>query len=552
MPVTPHLTRRLPLLLAALLLTLLSVATARADGPETIPGEWGPATSGATRYDTDDAGAGLHNLFAWRETEALTAQPAETCEDIEFTDVDDEQVALVVTDADLIPESDASQLCIYFDARWSSFSAWALGARSIGDFRRIKRQMQPLLETAGIDPCRVAFWTAFDRQLRRQITLPDRYDAGRPCPVEVKTYGPVAGQRVREIEDTIALSADKAASLFGWRLTWPVRVHVYDTLDSFVTGNREEGGDEGASRSDLEDVPGITGAPLANGGFGQLINVEDLADSSDLRRVVAHEYAHVVQAGVLGDPDVLPFFAIEGSAEYFASLIAGAEQPGLARRFRNAISEERSNQALPLRELIRPTTVGQFDASYARGYAAMRYLAAEWGPDSFVRLYKENIGGTPERFLEAMNRLTGKSLDAFDAELRRYLLAEGAKAATIGRASFTANSRLLDIVTVRRGVDRRITGAEQFTRSDSAAIVVFTWECLSSPLRGEVRMIAPGGRPFVTFSGSNGAGCGEGAAVELALDRAFGAGIPRSLPGIWTAEVYADSVLQGSVTFVVE
>jgi hypothetical protein len=343
--------------------------------------------------------------------------------------------------------------------------------------------------------------------------------------------------------------------MFDWELSWPVRIHIYDNLDAYVTGNRDEGGDESASRETLEDVPGITGAPMANGGFGQLINLEELRDPADLRRVLTHEFAHVVQAGVLGDPDDLPFFVVEGGAEYFASLIVGPEHGGLVRRFREAMSDERTNQAVPLREIVRapnPNDGNRFSASYSRGYAAMRFLVAEWGQESFVRLHRENIGGTPERFIEALSRLTGKSLDGFDADLRRYLLTEAAKPAAVGRITFPANSRLIDMTTAYVTPDRTLEIRERFTRTHDSLRVLFAWECLTAPIRGEVRIIAPDGRPFTSFGGTSGPGCDESAGISLPLDLSVGGFTARMLPGTWTAEIYADGTLQGAITFVME
>jgi hypothetical protein len=544
--------RRLPALIIALFLAALISTTVQADEPETFRGEWTRLRPDVS-YNDAPTGSHVRSLLSWREKEAFTAQVAETCDDIEFTDVPAGRVILVATDANLLAESDGSRLCLFFDTRWKSYSAWTLRARTIEEFRRTKQQLQPIIGAADIDPCDIAFWTSFDQRLRREIDLRDRYDAGRSCPAEIVTHGPAGEQRRREIESTIAQASDTAKRLFAWELSWPVRVHIYDNLDAYVTGNREEGGDESASRASLEDVPGITGAPLASGGFGQLVNLEELRDPADLRRVLTHEYAHLVQAGVLGDPDDLPFFVVEGGAEYFASLVVGAEHAGLVRRFREAMSDERTNQAVPLREIVRvPDDENRTNASYSRGYAAMRYLVAEWGQESFVRLHRENIGGTPERFIEAMSRLTGKSLDGFDAELRRFLLSEAAKPATVGRSTFPANSRLIDMTTAFVTSDRTLEIRERFTRSQDSVRVLFAWECLNVPIRGEVRVIAPDGRPFSSFGGTSGPGCDEAAGISLPLDVPIGSYSARMLSGTWTAEIYADGTLQGVITFVVE
>jgi hypothetical protein len=82
--------------------------------------------------------------------------------------------------------------------------------------------------------------------------------------------------------------------------------------------------------------------------------------------------------------------------------------------------------------------------------------------------------------------------------------------------------------------------------------VLFAWECLNVPIRGEVRIIAPDGRQFTSFGGTSGPGCDETAGISLPLDVPIGGYAARALPGIWTAEIYADGTLQGAITFILE
>jgi hypothetical protein len=271
--------------------------------------------------------------------------------------------------------------------------------------------------------------------------------------------------------------------------------------------------------------------------------------------LVAHEFAHVAQAGLLGHPDFLPFFAIEGGAEYFASLVVGPEQKNLAGRFREAVADERAGRTVPLRELIaepREDDRARVAASYARGYAAMRFLTARWGTESFTRLHRDNVDGDPERFLGAMARLTGLSLDDFDRELAAYLIAQTSTTATVGRATLAPNSMLADLVTARPLGATNAEPVDRFARSDAAVLILFTWECLPRAIRGEARVIAPDGGLFTTFSGTSGPGCDVDNYIELRLDREINGRAPRSLPGTWRVEIYADGVLQGSVAFDVE
>ena len=488
------------------------------------------------------------------DSAAATAQTGPTCAE---ADTGDPNVGLLFSDADLVAESDGSRLCIFFDYRWESYEAWLLNQRSIEEFRRTKALLQPLLPTIGIDPCHVAFWTSFDRQLRRQITLDDRYDAGQNCTPEVRARGTRSEQRADEIADSIAASAAAAAEVFGWRLSWPLRVYAYDTHQDFVEGYRREGGNSRATTASLTSVRGVSGI-LANGQFGYLLSTSLFPDVADLRMLVAHEFAHIAQFAIMGryPPDVLPFFVVEGSAEYFASLVVGPEQRDLAGRFWEAIGDERTGRAVALRDLVdEPADDDQTRtfAAYSRGYAAMRLLTARWGRDSIARLHRESVGGTPSDALQALRRTTGLTLDALDAELSAYLLAEAKKPITVGRVSYAANTRLVQLGTARPVSSTRIAGAERFSRTDAAVYIALAWECLAQPVTAQIRIFGPERQSFASgVAQSRRSGCDVAHATAFPLGEPINGRIARSLPGTWTAEIYVDGVLQGTVTFEVE
>jgi hypothetical protein len=160
-----------------------------------------------------------------------------------------------------------------------------------------------------------------------------------------------------------------------------------------------------------------------------LVDTSRFPDPVDLRMLLAHEFAHVAQAGLLSNTSTLPFFVIEGGAEYVASLVVGRDQRDLADRLHTAITDEARGEATPLSDLIaRPSSsdLARMSAAYSRGYAAMRFLTERWGLDSFTRLHQENVGGTPELFIENLTNVTGMNLDEFDRELRVWLLRQRA------------------------------------------------------------------------------------------------------------------------------
>jgi hypothetical protein len=401
-------------IIAILTATLAFAPTARADEPAP---PWG--TIGTVSH---------RDLDAWRSKAAGQAQPAADCWSLAFSDVEASRLQLVLTDADMLAGGDGTRACVFHDARWSSYGVILINQQSIGEFRRTKSQLQPLIVEAEVDPCQIAFWTTPVPVVQQQMTLNDRNDAARYCAPEVISHGPNSERRVDEVRASADASVIAAESAFGWPFTWPVRVHLYDTHEDFVNGKRIEGGDDRAFSQSLEFSFGVT-TVLANGMVGILIDVSRFPEPIDLRMLLAHELAHVAQAGLLGHTNLLPFFVIEGGAEYVASLVVGQDQRDLADRLHTAVTDESRGTAMTLRDLIaRPpnSDLALTSAAYSRGYAAMRFLSERWGLDSFTRLHQENVGGSPATFIENLARATSMSLDEFERELRAWLLRQAA------------------------------------------------------------------------------------------------------------------------------
>lgn len=405
--------RRWPAAVALAVLALAAfVSTARADEP-------GPETGTPADATVQDLGGRLDAAFS-------QMRPARSCQEMAASEVERDRYELVLTDADLIAQSDGSLFCLFFDHRWGSYEAVLLNQRSIEEFRRAKESLLPLVVDAGVDPCAIATWVAPDPAIQARFTRQDFNGTTYLCSPVIFRHGRVADATVDQVHASFVASIQTAEEVLGWSLTLPIRVHLYDSHDALVNGKRVEGGDERANARTYESVYGIT-TLLDNGMVGILLDTSNFPDPLDLRMLIAHEFAHIAQTGLMGNPNVLPFFVAEGGAEYFASLVVGADQWYLANRFWSAVADEQAGNVVPLRALIEKP--GESDrramlASYSRGYAAMRYLAEVWGRDSFFLLHKQSVGGTPQTFVQNLVRLTGMSLDAFDRALSKWLLAQ--------------------------------------------------------------------------------------------------------------------------------
>lgn len=573
------------LLAAALLLALVATWTgtpARGQSPASGESAWEQGrvqTAAAPRAELAPLGAWSAPDVALSMPDAERAAPEiaqadlpRLCRQIRFSDTNDLQLTL--TDADLLASGDGSRACLFYDTRWDSYSVWLLNQGSLAQFRQTKALFQPLLAAAGIDPCRIGFWTSVDRTLQRMLTRPDRQDAGTRCEPDVISQGSLGAARATEVRAALAEITAAAEGRFGWALVWPLRVYIYDDHPAFVRGMQVEGGDDKATATSLRTTFGSAGV-IANGMTGFLVDLSRFPQSDDLKMLAAHEYAHIAQTGATGCTCSLPFFVSEGGAEWFASTIVGVEQRDLAARLAEAVTDEQRGRATPLRELIRKPAESdraRTAAGYSRGYAALRLLADRWGEESITRLHAEHLGGTPEGFVASLARVTGLSLDAFDQQVGRYLRERAgiepspppspaptrAPVATAGPSvpangastTLAPGSALVWLNTYRALADGSLQEAARFARTDRSVLIRFEWSCLDATVQGEARIFAPNGNRFSTFSGTSGPGCGERLRLEFDLDDSSRGAAPRAFPGQWRVEVFADGVLHGTVTFV--
>lgn len=565
--------------LAALLFVLAAIALGGAVTAQEPPGDhvWslsadqGLPSARAALRDLDTS-----EIDEW-QAPLVEQRAGLTCDQLQFSDAQDD--VLTLTDADLLANGASSRFCLYFDPHWDSYYVELLNLRSVDEFRQAKSQFQPMLARAGINACDIGFWSTPDRTIGRALSSSDLKDAGQRCEPTIYSHGPKSAARVEEARGFLKAAVAKGEEVFLWPISWPLRVHLYDDHSTFLTGIQTEGGDTRATERSIRFTYGRT-TTIANGMEGFMVDLARFPQPTDLQMLISHEYTHVAQAGALGGSSTLPYFVIEGGAEYFASLIVGPEQRDLAGRYREAVSDERANAAIPLRELVDrpgPDDSDRALAGYSRGYAAMRLLTSRWGAQSYAALLLQNKNGTPAHYLEALTQLTGLSLDGFDQQVSAFLrdpantpttLAPlptvsptprpGASPTPSPRATpapvpavIPGGSQMLDIVAARSrpSGDGTIEEASIFGGADRSVFVIFHWSCLDHQIQGEARVIAPDGSEFAAFRGTNGPGCADSASIELVLDEHFGGRTARSQPGAWLIEIYADGALQASLPF---
>lgn len=322
---------------------------------------------------------------------------------------------LVLTDAQMFAGSPGNRVCVFWDRLWRVYGVYPLNHRSLDEFRETKSAILPRMEEAGIDVCRIAYFQPVGRGATNQNLW---HDVGRRCEAEIVAHGSRSERRLDEVRVSLAAAQARTEELLGWPLSWPLRIHVYDNKDDYVEGIRVDAG---------ANVPEYKAKQSAGMAITQpdritaiALDISGFPTQDDMTELVAHEYHHIAQNAVLGASSTLPYFVKEGGAEYFASLVVGADQRGLRILFQKAVDDERAKKAKPLSMLIMDFGAVSPEA-YSRGYAAMRFLVARWGEEAFLQLYMDNIDGTANQYLLNMTRVTNMTLDEFDRELNAWL-----------------------------------------------------------------------------------------------------------------------------------
>lgn len=323
---------------------------------------------------------------------------------------------LVLTDAGLLAGSSGQRLCIFWDNLADSYAIYSINNRNGAHFRETKAELLPLVIAAGVDPCQIAYWSPTVSTVQRATHFGDWHDVGTVCEPVIKGYGPKSEARVDEVRAAIDRSRTKAEELFGWSLTWPIRVYLYDTEDRYRDGVLADGRLSAAGVDKRTAGVAITHADYFTVVAIDLSKVEK---PEHLATIVAHEFGHVAQSGVLGCTCFLPSWAVEGGADFFASLVE-PDSMWLKIRFQLAVEEIHAAKYTPLSRLARNTNYPTL-AAYTRGHAAYRYLEHRWGEGVYARLYLENAGGTPDLFLRNMSQLTGLTIDEFDRDMNEWL-----------------------------------------------------------------------------------------------------------------------------------
>jgi hypothetical protein len=333
-------------------------------------------------------------------------------------------LAVVLTDRDLAG-ADETGLCIVARPDEDTFIAYLPNVFTTDAFRAAKARYGAALaeDSAAFDVCRIGSWRPLNREGTPPVPLSaaDQLDGPATCPPRIVARGPAAEGWIAAVEESLAAIAARATADLGITPRRPLTVELYADQAAFaaaVTGAAQGDGPPprvGDGRSLILLSPAR--------GMVIRLNLTGIPDAAALRRRLAHEYVHFLQAAAGGTLDAYPMWFLEGQAEYEMERLAGREQGRLAE----AAGRARADAAPRLPELVTAADWAAAearlgaDAVYAHAYGAVAFLAERWGYEATVRLLAAGSDVEPDRFAATLAAVTGLDAEGLDRALAAWL-----------------------------------------------------------------------------------------------------------------------------------
>jgi hypothetical protein len=327
-----------------------------------------------------------------------------------------------------------TQLCLVYHPTLEAYSAFIFPVATADAFRAAKTMAVARLPAAGVDVCRVGMWMGLGPPGSPPLDLDDydRLELPARCAPRVVAGDEGATRLLPQVRDAL----DRAASVTAREMEWqqnraltlivyadpeaaavPVGLLHHDALPQTLAARARSGE-----------------ATTLRGPFGHLVRFPMYAaggtasrPASYLDAGLVHELTHFAQLAHAA-PDSIPYWFLEGQAEYMEARAADRAEAALAL----AVLAQRAGRAVALADLTRADQWhGQAQGPsrgevFGRAYAALLFLAERHGFPATVQLLRDTGSGTHEQFYTHLSRLAGMDLPAFERALDAWLEARGA------------------------------------------------------------------------------------------------------------------------------
>jgi hypothetical protein len=346
-------------------------------------------------------------------------------------------------------------------------------------FRAAREDAIRRLIDDGFDVCNIGTWGVYGRfSDSDRLYMDDMLNLPVECSPRVVAADGGADGKLDEVRDAVSRSVEITADQMGWRPNRSLTLIALTDVNAAIATYRRFMGSSADVTQMARDGRSVS---IRRSIYGSLIlvNLTRNSSSAAVNAFVYHEYTHFAQGGIVGTNDYLPKWFIEGQAvfqesrnttsavgEYLARYAEKAQRNGTAVRL--------ANIALP-RDWNAQEAKGQdgSDAAYARGFAAVSFLAKRHGFEATVKLLRDNHNGSIDRFNELLADLTGMDLDALDDSVGTWLvtgtLPGAARPAATTTAQPATGGQVTTTVAQATGGTQPATGTQPVSVTQTAA-----------------------------------------------------------------------------------
>ena len=240
----------------------------------------------------------------------------------------------------------------------------------------------------------------------------------------------LSGQRhqkyARPVREALGIAMAYTAQKYGWRPTYPVCVHFFNSQTDFASGLEQLAGLSAGEAARRSKFWGTTGIDTANGLDAIYINAGIVNEPTLMGRLAAHEYFHVLQSHL---PTIAaPAWFLEGLAEWEMMSLLGFRYENWFILLQDDV---RRGRDVPLADLegwdqwqtVNSAESQAFTGPYWKAAAAIMFIEATGGPDAPVAMLRgaQDAVPAPVPFSTALLQVTGITLDEFDDRLREFI-----------------------------------------------------------------------------------------------------------------------------------
>jgi hypothetical protein len=243
-------------------------------------------------------------------------------------------------------------------------------------------------------------------------------------PPTVETLDPGAEALRPIVEKHLRAVVDLTDEQMGWRPDFPITVYVATDVKAAVANAERVKGTVASAREGTSETRRERNGSAVTTFVA--LNLTHRSDRSEevIRAFLAHEWTHAAQLSMADGNRGLPVWFFEGQAVY--QELRNSSPIVSGRYLKQTVQDSRAGAEISLVNLgtldqwNMAIDADRWDSAYGRGYAAVRYLAEQYGFAATLPLLTESHQDQ-QRFWQLIKDLTGLDPVEFDQAVSTYL-----------------------------------------------------------------------------------------------------------------------------------